>query len=310
MTLTKRASVSSQLASRRVGDGRAGALVVLGDEVVQRALVVGVHRVEADELHVAAPAEAAVDVEHVGDAAAHARREVAAGRAEHDDAPAGHVLAAVVADALDDRVGARVAHGEALAGEAVEERAALGGAVEHGVADEHVLLGGEGRLVGRAHGDDAAGEALGGVVVGVADQRQLDAGRQPGAERLARRSAEGQLRRALGQPVDAPHLRHGARQDAADGAVDVADSELAGHRAAMVDRLLAVGDQVVVERPDERRRLRHRAAQRRALRHVHAGAAPARGRRRAPSSARPRARSRAGRRGRPSPRRCARRAGP
>ncbi len=62
--------------------------------------------------------EVAVLVEHVGDAAAHAGGEVAPGRAEHDHAPAGHVLAAVVADALDDRAGAGVAHREALAGEA------------------------------------------------------------------------------------------------------------------------------------------------------------------------------------------------
>ena len=48
--------------------------------------------------------------------------EVEAGRAEHHDAAAGHVLAAVVADALDDRHRARVADGEALAGEAAEER--------------------------------------------------------------------------------------------------------------------------------------------------------------------------------------------
>ncbi len=76
---------------------------------------------EADHAHVAALGELAVLVEHVGDAAAHARREVASGRAEHDDAPAGHVLAAVVADALDDRPGAGVANREALAGEAAEE---------------------------------------------------------------------------------------------------------------------------------------------------------------------------------------------
>ena len=41
--------------------------------------------------------------EHVGDAAAHAGGEVPAGAAEHDDAAAGHVLAAVIADAFDDR---------------------------------------------------------------------------------------------------------------------------------------------------------------------------------------------------------------
>ena len=82
---------------------------------------------------------------HVGDAAAHARGEVAAGRPEDDHAAAGHVLAAVVADALDDRARARVADAEALAGEPAEERAAGGRAVEHGVADDDVLLGRERR---------------------------------------------------------------------------------------------------------------------------------------------------------------------
>ena len=109
-------------------------------------------------------------------------------RAEHDHAPAGHVLAAVVADALDDGRGARVAHREALAREPAEERAAAGRAVEHRVADDDVLLGLERRVLGRAHGQHAAGQALAGVVVGVAEQRQLDARRQPRAERLARRT--------------------------------------------------------------------------------------------------------------------------
>ena len=86
-------------------------------------------------------AKRAVLVEDVGDAAAHAGGEVAPGRPEHDHAAAGHVLAAVVADALDDGVGARVAHREALAREAAEERAPRGRAVEDGVADDHVLLG-------------------------------------------------------------------------------------------------------------------------------------------------------------------------
>ncbi len=61
----------------------------------------------------------------VRDAAAHARAEVAAGGAEHDDGAAGHVLAAVIADALDDGGRAAVAHGEALARAAGEERAPL-----------------------------------------------------------------------------------------------------------------------------------------------------------------------------------------
>ena len=62
---------------------------------------------------------------------------------EHDHAPAGHVLAAVVADALDDRPGAGVSHREALAGQAAEERPPARRPVEHRVADDHVLLGDE-----------------------------------------------------------------------------------------------------------------------------------------------------------------------
>ena len=186
--MTNRGSAPSQSREQARGDGGAGALGVLLDERAQLADVVVLERVEADELAVAAPAEAAVLVEHVGDAAAHAGREVAAGAAEHDDAAAGHVLAAVVADALDDGARARVADGEALAGEAAEERPAGGRAVEDGVADDHVLLGDERRVLGRPDGEHAAGEALADVVVRVADERQLDPGREPGAEATGPRS--------------------------------------------------------------------------------------------------------------------------
>ena len=89
----------------------------------------------------AARGEVALVVEDVGDAAAHAGGEVAAGLAENDDEAVGHVLAAVIADAFDHRGRAGVADGEALAGHAVEEDFAAGGAVEHDVADENVFFG-------------------------------------------------------------------------------------------------------------------------------------------------------------------------
>ncbi len=63
--------------------------------------------------------------------------------ADHDHAAAGHVLAAVVADALDDGGRPGVPNREALAGDAAEERTPRGRAVQHGVADDHVLLGDE-----------------------------------------------------------------------------------------------------------------------------------------------------------------------
>src|SRR4051812_45701421 len=103
-------------------DGRPGALAVLLDERTHVGEVLVARVLEVDDLLVAAARELVVGVEHEGDAAAHARGEVAARRPEHDHAAAGHVLAAVVADALDDRADARVAYGEALARQPAEER--------------------------------------------------------------------------------------------------------------------------------------------------------------------------------------------
>ena len=60
--------------------------------------------------------------------------------AEHDHQAVGHVFAAVVADAFDHGGSAGVAHGEALAGHAVEEGFAAGGAVEGDVADRGYSL--------------------------------------------------------------------------------------------------------------------------------------------------------------------------
>ena len=64
-------------------------------------------------------------------------------RPEHDDPPAGHVLAAVVADALDDGHGAGVAHREAFADHAADERLAGGRAVQDHVPGDDLLLGHE-----------------------------------------------------------------------------------------------------------------------------------------------------------------------
>jgi hypothetical protein len=58
----------------------------------------------------------------------------------HDHETAGHVFAAMVADAFDHRDGARVAHGKALARDAAEVALALDGAVQHGVADDDRVL--------------------------------------------------------------------------------------------------------------------------------------------------------------------------
>ena len=55
----------------------------------------------------------------------------------------------MVTDAFDHGVDARVAHAKAFASDAVDVSLAGGGAVERDVADEDVILGFEGRALGR-----------------------------------------------------------------------------------------------------------------------------------------------------------------
>src|SRR5207247_7007114 len=91
---------------------------VASDQVAHELDVLGsVERLEVHHAEVRAPLEVAVHVEHVRDTTRHARGEVPAGAPEHDDAPARHVLAAVVADAFHDRVDAAVPHAEPFTGE-------------------------------------------------------------------------------------------------------------------------------------------------------------------------------------------------
>src|SRR3954465_15247319 len=180
----------------RLADRRVGARDVLGDEVAHLDRVGLVHLDQVlPQRRVDLGAERPVAVEDEREAAAHAGGEVAPGRPEDDDAPAGHVLAAVVAAPLDDRDRARIAHAEALAADAAEERLAAGRAVERDVADDDVVLGFEGRLAARADRECAAGQALAAVVVGVAERGEAHPGREPPAERLPGRAGERHLDR-------------------------------------------------------------------------------------------------------------------
>ena len=109
---------------------------------------------------------------------------------QHDHPPAGHVLATVVADALDHRDGAGVAHREALADHAADERLAAGRPVQDHVPGDDLLLGDEaGRTRQRGpHDQPAPRQALAEVVVGVAFQAQRDAAGHEGSEALPGRT--------------------------------------------------------------------------------------------------------------------------
>ena len=105
-------------------------------------------------------------------ATGHARAEVVAERAEDHDRSAGHVLARVVARALDHGGGAAVADAEPLPHPAGDEELPAGRAVEDGVAGQDRVAGVVGR---RAHDDAAAALALADVVLGLADELERDA---------------------------------------------------------------------------------------------------------------------------------------
>ncbi len=102
--------------------------------------IVELRHLECDRCEVAALREVRLLVEHECDAAAHPRREVSSGPADDEHGAAGHVLAAVVADAFDHRDRSGVAHGESLTRDTADERLAAGGAVQRDVADDDVVL--------------------------------------------------------------------------------------------------------------------------------------------------------------------------
>src|SRR3954470_7491272 len=166
------------------GDDGIGAALVLVQQLTQEIQILVLEGLEADELLVAALLERPVLVEHVGDPAAHSRSEVAAGAADYEYDAARHVLAAVIADALDDRRRSAVANGEPLADETAEERLARRRPVQDRVSCDDVLLCRERCALGRAERKCPAGEAFTDVVIRLAEERQLDSRREPGTERL------------------------------------------------------------------------------------------------------------------------------
>ena len=189
-----------------------------------------------------------VEAEHECDAAGHACRHVAAGLAQHHDPAAGHVLAGVVADALDDGQRAGVARGEPLAHPAAQVDLAGGGAEQQGVACDHVVLGQEQHVVGRPDDDAATRKALADIVVGVADQLEGDTGRQERADRLARGAGERDVDGVVGQALRAVTPGDLGAEQGADGAVDVAHGQFQPHRMRVLERALGELDQRAVQR--------------------------------------------------------------
>src|ERR1700675_3469675 len=89
------------------------------------------NRFEIDGVEIAALfAKIPVLVENVGYAATHAGSKISSASSEDDDQASGHVFAAMVAYAFDDRGGSGVANRKALARDSVEKCFATGRTVE------------------------------------------------------------------------------------------------------------------------------------------------------------------------------------
>ncbi len=192
-------------------------------QLLQRARIGG-QRFELHHVLVQPAFEIALLVEHVGDAARHAGREIAPRRAEHDDDAAGHIFAAVIAGAFDDRIGAGVPDGEALARDAAEIAFARDGAIEHRIADDDAFFRRDAGFRIGPHDQLAARKTLADIVVAFADQIERHAMRGPGAERLSCRALQRQPDRVFRQAGMAIAPGDLAREHRAGRAVDVLDA--------------------------------------------------------------------------------------
>src|SRR5579864_460351 len=122
----------------------------------------------------------------------------------------------MVANAFDHRSCARVADGEALACNAVEECFAARRAVQSNVANDDVLFGSEGGIAWRVNDDLAARQSLAHIVVGVAFERECDALGEERTEALTRRTGKMDANRIVGESRRAVAARDFSTQDCAD----------------------------------------------------------------------------------------------
>ncbi len=211
--------------------------------------------------------EVAFFIEHVSDTSAHAGGEVAAGAAEHDDKALGHVFATVISQALHHGRCAGIAHGESLAGHAIEVSLTARRAIEHDVADEDVLFRQEGGFARRIHDQPAAGQSFADVIVGVAFERERNALGQKRAETLSRRTGKLDTNGLVGQPFGAVAPGNLSAEHGPHRAMHIAYRQLDLDRDFLLDGILRQIDELVIESLAQAVILRLHAAPRDALRH-------------------------------------------
>mmetsp|Transcript_60827 Transcript_60827/g.98484 ORF Transcript_60827/g.98484 Transcript_60827/m.98484 type:complete len:204 (-) Transcript_60827:185-796(-) len=164
-------------------------------------------------------------VVEVQQAATHACSDVSADVSKGYDDAICHVLAQVVARALDDRLAARVAHPEALTDAAVEEDPSASGAIKARVACNHAVNRHELAVWRRYTHKGATVHSLPDVVVALAGDMQVHSLDVEDAERLSSRSGEVQLQLAIEAivPVKSCNVSSNA---ATNRTIDVPDRQI------------------------------------------------------------------------------------
>ena len=160
--------------------------------------------------------------QNIGKAAGHARAKIHPRRTQNYSHAGRHVLAAVLADTFDHCERAAVAHRKSFAYSTGHIEFSAGGAVEQGVAREHIAA--QRSLFPGGDRNRAAGQTLAHVIVGLADQTEVQSLDQESAEGLSRAADEFILRRNLGRSSLAQYL---STQMSADGTIGVGDPEAA-----------------------------------------------------------------------------------
>ena len=204
-----------------------GVQVVLADELVQFLAVGGLFdEAQFYHFHVAEIVEVAVPVPYVGHTAGHACGKVASRLSEYYHAPAGHILAAVVAYTLHYGCGTGVADGKALACTAVDVNFTACGAVKQGVACNRVFLCLEVAPYRRQDGDASATQTFAQIIVGLAFQLEVDTRDKECPETLPGGAFELHVQRMFGQPFFSVFCGNDTREHGTAGTVGIGDGVL------------------------------------------------------------------------------------
>src|SRR5713226_7266985 len=110
---------------------------------------------------------------NVCQAAGHARSEIQTERTEHQHHAAGHVLAAVLADAFDHGESATIANSEAFAGTPSDKKSSGSCAVQNSVSGKYIAAPRSAGACGDCN--RSSGQTFANVIVGFAFQFEVDA---------------------------------------------------------------------------------------------------------------------------------------